>query len=263
MAPFNTHFLIAEDIWPTVTAMTTWPELDNEVLYGQFCFGCVAVDVDKVSVRLSQKDTHFFDRTGQYEFMATHRSAAFIQQQATFLSRPFQELRPEAQAFALGYLCHLCVDEVSKFLWRHQTWLKFKDVGPGPAFAALDELARQRIQNYAAIAQALDSIRPLAIVPHIPMADLETTLQGIRNFVRAESVESEFLALVDMFDKPSPAERQRKRHSLRTTLDTARAQVHFFEFDSVIEASLTHSRRRLDELISGRPAHPDQPVMSR
>ena len=54
MAPFNTHFLIAEKLWP---------ELDGpwQTYYGQFCFGCVAPDVDKLSSTLTQIDTHFFD----------------------------------------------------------------------------------------------------------------------------------------------------------------------------------------------------------
>ena len=263
MAPFNTHFLIAEQLWPAVRTMTTWPEPDNEINYGQFCFGCIAVDVDKVSPLLTQKDTHFFDRTGQYELMATHRSAMFVREQAAFLSRPFGQLWPEAQAFALGYLCHLCVDEVSKYMWNHQTWLKFRNVGPGPAFAALDETARRRIRNYRAIVQALDGVSVVDIIPSIPLADLEATLRGIQTFVRAGSTENQFMALVDMFDKPNPTERQAKRQSFRANIDTARTQAHFFQFDTLIEASLSRSRQRLDELVSGSRSQPGKPYVPR
>ena len=57
--------------------------------------------------------------------------AMFIRRQNEFLARPFVQLKPEAQAFALGYLCHLCVDEVSKFMWGREVWQNFKDTGPG------------------------------------------------------------------------------------------------------------------------------------
>jgi hypothetical protein len=35
MAPFNTHFLIAEKIWPPIRAMVTWPAMYNQNYYGQ------------------------------------------------------------------------------------------------------------------------------------------------------------------------------------------------------------------------------------
>ena len=40
MAPFNTHFLIAEKIWPAVRAMVTWPATCNQNHYGQVCLHC-------------------------------------------------------------------------------------------------------------------------------------------------------------------------------------------------------------------------------
>lgn len=261
MAPFNTHFLIAEKIWPDVKAMTTWPKPDNEIYYGQFCFGCVAPDVDKISARLAQKDTHFFDRTGQYELMASHRSATFIQQQADFLCQPFAQLKPVAQAFVLGYLCHLCVDEVSKLMWQRDTWIQFIDVGPGAAFASLDEAARQQIQDYPTIVQGLGSIEVLDVIPRIPMSDLETILQGVTNFAQAESTEDEYLALVDMFDRPTPAERQGKRQKFRATIDVARQQVGLFRLDTLVEAGLKRSRQRLAELIRDCTPEPGYPLL--
>lgn len=261
MAPFNTHFLIAERIWPDIKAMTAWPESDEKLHYGQFCFGCVAPDVDKISSRLSQKDTHFFDRTGQYELMASHRSAAFIQQQADFLCQPFARLSPAAQAFVLGYLCHLCVDEVSKLMWRRDTWIQFRDIGPGAAFASLDEAARGQIQDYAKIVQALGSIEVLKVIPRIPISDLETVLQGVINFVQAKSTEDEFLALVDMFDKLTPAEREGKRRKFRATMGIARQQVGLFRLDTLVVAGLNRSRQRLDALVSGCTPEPGYPLL--
>jgi hypothetical protein len=253
MAPFNTHFLIAEKIWPDLPG--PW-----HPYYGQFCFGCVAPDVDKVSATMTQKDTHFFDRFGDYELMASHRSAEFLKCQAEFLSRPFAQLSPEAQAFALGYLCHLCMDEVSKHLWRRDTWLQFKGVGPGAAFAALDEVARHRIQDYGAIVEALCRLKPLDVIPSIPGPDLAYLHQGVCRFARAETLEGEYLALVDMFDGPAPKEREQKRQLFRTNIDPARRQTHFFRVETLIEASLARSYSRLTDLIEGRVSEPGYPV---
>jgi hypothetical protein len=261
MAPFNTHFLIAEKIWPTIRAMVTWPAMCNQNYYGQFCFGCVAPDVDKVSATLTQKDTHFFDRSGDYDLMASHRSAYFLQHQAEFLCRPFAQLCPEGQAFILGYLCHLCVDEISKHLWRRDTWLQFKDIGPGAAFAALDEVVYQRIQNYAAITEALCSLKPLDVIPHIPRADLAYMHQSVCHFARATTLEEEYLTLVDLFDRPAPEQREQKRQTFRAHIDLARRQTHIFRVDTLIEVSLVHSYSRLTDLIEGRVPEPGYPVM--
>lgn len=261
MAPFNCHLLIAEKILPTVRAMAGLPVTYNEIHYGQFCFGCVATDVDKVSATLTQKDTHFFDRTGEYELMASHRSAAFLEQQAEFLCCPFNQLSPTAQAFALGYLCHLCVDEVSKHMWRRDTWLRFRQVTPGSAFAALDEAAWQRIRNYQAIAEALCSIQVPDIIPRIPLADLERIHGGTCAFVRAKNIEEEYLALVDLFDRPTPEQRQEKLQRFRAEIDHARRQIHIFRMNTLIKAGLIRSRQRLTDLIEGRTPPPGLPVL--
>jgi len=261
MAPFNTHFLIAEKIWPEVRAMITLPVTYSSMYYGQFCFGCVAPDVDKVSATLTQKDTHFFDRTTDYELMASHRSTAFLEHQAEFLCRPFTDLPTDAQVFLLGYLCHLAVDEVSKHMWRHDIWLQFKPIRPGASFAALDEAAQQRIQNYPAIVNALDSVNALNVIPLIPLMDLERMLAGTRNFVQARNVEEEFLALVDLFDRPALEQRQEKQQVFRADIDEARRRVHFFQINRLVNAALAHSRRRLDDLIEGRLSGPEYPVL--
>lgn len=254
MAPFNTHFLIAEKLWPHLD--DPWREH-----YGMFCFGCIAPDVDKISPALTQKDTHFFDRSGEYDLMATHRSAEFIRQQADFFCRPFAGLCPWEQAFALGYLCHLCVDEVSKHMWRRDTWLKFKDIGPGLAFAALDEAARQQTQNYPAIVRSLDSITAPDIIPRIPPTDLEVMLRGTRNFAHTADTENEFLALVDLFDNPTPEERRKKQKYFKSAIHPARQQAHIFKLDLLVEASLARSRLRLTELIEGRAPEPGYPLL--
>jgi hypothetical protein len=262
MAPFNTHFLIAETIWPEAKTLTTWPESGDKILYGQFCFGCVAPDVDKVSSALAQKDTHFFDRSGLWALMASHRSAALIQNQADFFRRPFDQLRSAEQAFALGYLCHLCVDEVSKAMWQSETWTHFKDIGPGPTFAALDEAAREQIKDYAALVQSLHAIEPLPVIPRIPLEDLVTVWQGVCQFVGAGTAEAEYLALVDVFDRPSPETRQQKQQDFRAKIDLARQQVHLLHLETLVEGGVAHSRRRLWELINDHVPKPGYPEIN-
>jgi len=252
MAPFNAHFLIAEKIWPDLPG--PW-----QPYYGQFCFGCVAPDVDKLSDTLTQKDTHFFDRTGDYEFMATHRSVSFLQQQAEFLAQPFAQLLPEAQAFILGYLCHLCVDEVSKHMWRRETWLNFKQIRPGAAFAALDEAARRTISDYEAIVKDLGQLQPVEVIPRIPTADLADFLHGVRRFVEADTLEKEFLTLVDMFDQLTPEGRRQKQQDFRQDIEKAHRQVHYFKMDTLIAAGLAHSYHRLADLLEGRIPEPGYP----
>jgi hypothetical protein len=254
MAPFNTHFLVAEKLWPELNC----PWLPY---YGQFCFGCTAPDVDKVSKTLSQKDTHFFDRTDDYEWMASRRSAAFVERQASFLRRPFGELAAAEQAFSLGYLCHLCVDEVSKHMWRRETWAQFRARSAGPVFAALDELARQQIDDYPAIVRALCSVQVPDVIPCIRPADLEVLLRGVCVFARAKSTEAEFLALVDLFDRPTPDQRRQRRQALREDIDLARSQAGLFRLDVLVRTSLAHSRRRLAELVEGRPVQAGYPLL--
>ncbi len=252
MAPFNTHFLVAEKLWPELPG--PW-----QPYYGQFCFGCTAPDVDKVSASLTQKDTHFFDRTGEYEYMASHRSAAFVAGQAGFLSRPFAELRPSDQAFVLGYLCHLCVDEVSKHMWRWDTWQHFKSQAIGSAFAALDEVARAQIRDYPAITGAICGLQPLSLAPRIPAGDLAAFHRGVCRFVRAGDTQSGYLALVDLFDRPTPEQRRERQETVLADLPALRGQVHWFHMDRLVRASLAHSHRRLAELIENRPSQPGYP----
>ncbi len=256
MAPFNTHFLIAEKIWPELSG--PW-----QPFYGQFCFGCVAPDVDKASDRLAQKDTHFYDRSGPYNLMASHRTAYFLSHQAEFLGQPFARLPAPAQAFSLGYLCHLCVDEVSKHMWRMETWLRFqeRDVWPGAAFVALDELAARQIQDYPAMTEAVCSVPIPEVIPRIPPADLARLREGICAFMRADEVEEQFLTMVDLFSRPTPQERQAGRQKLRASLEGARLQVHQFNLPALVEAGLSHSRHRLADLQAGRTPEPGYPAL--
>ena len=263
MAPFNAHFLVAEQVWTDLflsnkPANQTWRRH-----YGQFCFGCVACDVDKASKTLSQKDTHFYDRSTNYELMATSRSAAFLARQDQFLVRPFACLPPEAQAFVLGYLCHLCLDEVSKHLWRRRTWLKFWDLQPGSAFAALDETARSRIEDYEAIVTALHTTRPLDVIIPIPLFDLRRMLAGVQAFAAAETVEDEYLALVDLFNANlKESHRQRLLAQFQNEIDAARRKIRFFELDRLVSAGAAHSRRRISDLMTGRAPSPGYPNLN-
>jgi hypothetical protein len=261
MAPFNTHFLVAEKIWPNVAARLLLPVTYNCNHYGQFCFGCVAPDVDKASAALTQKETHFFDRTTNYELMATSRTAAFLQHQAEFLRRPFASFAPEEKAFVLGYLCHLAVDEVSKHMWRRPTWQQLNGVHVGAAFAAIDEAARQQTRDYPAITQALGRINVLHIIPRIPAHDLTHMHRAVCNFARAEHVDGEYLALIDLFDRPSAVEREQRQATLCAQMDAARGLVKIFRLDTLIPAAIARSLQRFDDLFAGRIPQADYPLL--
>ena len=254
MAPFNVHFLIAEIIWSKLDG--PW-----QPFYGQFCFGCIAPDVDKLSASLTQKDTHFFDRTSNYDLMATHRSAAFLRQEADFLACPFAHLPPTTQAFVLGYLCHLCVDEVSKHMWRRETWLQFKQLHPGTAFAALDESARQQTQDFSAVVRALCAISVPNVIPRIPLPELIKLWQGACVFVQAKNVEDEFMTLVDIFDRPTPEQRRQRQQRFRAEINLARAQIDLFQLQTLVRAGLARSQARLADLIEGRIPAPSYPAI--
>ena len=261
MAPFNTHFLVAEKIWPDVTTKLSLSVMCSSNHYGQFCFGCVAPDVDKASATLTQRDTHFFDRTTDYDLMATSRSAAFLQHQDEFLTTSFAQLAPEEKAFALGYLCHLCVDEVSKHMWRNSTWQQLNGVQIGAAFAAMDESARQQTQNYPVIATELCGIDILNITPHIPSTDLARMHQGTCNFVQAENVEGEYLALIDLFDHLSPAKREERRQKLCAQMDAARRLAYIFRLDKLVQVAIVRTLQRFDDLLAGRIPQSGYPLV--
>lgn len=256
MAPFNTHLLVAEKLWPELNG--SWQHH-----YGHFCFGCVAPDVDKASDTLTQKDTHFFDRSSDYEYMATHRTATFLQKQAHFLRRPFPDLPLSEQAFVLGYLCHLCVDEVTKQLWQQEIWQQFQNIEVDvlSAFFALDESTHLYFQGYETIVRALYAAAPVDSIVLIPLTDLIRMHICICEFVQAKTAEEGIIALLKFYRKPQ-AEIQTRAASILAQLPHAREQIHHFELETVLNASISRSRSRLADLITGRIPPPSAPILS-
>ncbi len=255
MAPFNTHFLVAEKVWPI---MPEGPWLDH---FGQFCFGCVAPDVDKASDTLTQKDTHFYDKTTDYELMAKARSTAFLSQQDTFLTAPFHHLSAEAQAFVLGYLCHLTVDEVTKHQWRYETWMKFGNIRPTSAFAALDEIAWEKTDDYELIRAVLNDVEAQNVITVIPIHDLEKMLRGVQAFATARQIDGEYIALLKVFGQFSADEEQDKLKLLQQELVIARERVHNFQIEAAVEASIIHTTNRINDLLKGHRPDPAYPAL--
>jgi hypothetical protein len=252
MAPYKTHFLVAERVWENLPG--PWqPHFD------QFCFGCVAPDVDKISATLTQKDTHFYDRSTAWELMASHRTATFLECRNTFLCCPFGELSAADQAFALGYLCHLAVDEVSKWMWRRPVWKPFRNTGPGVAFAALDELAQSHIHDYSTIRTCFDRLKVVHIIPKIPKADLDAYVSGLRAFTQAQDVVVEYTALVKMFSQVPPAQQREAITAFELNIDEARQYVHIFQLDVMLEASIQRSQQRIEALLTDQTPEPGLP----
>jgi len=145
-------------------------------------------------------------------------------------------------------------------MWRNPTWQQLNGVQIGAAFAAMDESARLQTQNYPAIATGLCRIDPLNIIPRIAPPDLARMHQGTCNFVQAENVEGEYLALLDLFDQPSPAQREERRQKLCAQMDAARRLVNIFRLDKLVQAAVVRTWRRFDDLLAERIPQPDYPL---
>ena len=107
MAPFLTHLVVGERVWKRLGGKCPAP--DN---YGDFLFGCLAPDVDKLCEGLEQGTTHFVAKDSDNNYV-WQRSQRFLDNQRSFLRAPFDALEADEQAFVLGYLCHVATDEIT------------------------------------------------------------------------------------------------------------------------------------------------------
>jgi hypothetical protein len=115
------------------------------------------------------------------------------------------------------------------------------------------------MQNHQAMVDALCAVTVAAVIPRIPLADLQQMWQGACVFVNAAAVEAEFLALVDMFDRPLPAQRRERQARFRAEIDLARQQTPVFRLDALVRTGLALSRARLADLQAGRVPVPGFP----
>lgn len=256
MAPFITHLKIAEVLWKELPA-GPWCEHA-----GQFYFGNLAPDVDKLSGTLKQSDTHFFDRRTDYELMVTRRTTTFLQTQARFMQRPFDALTPPEQAFALGYLCHLATDEVSRHQWRENiyTLLQRYELRLLVVFSALDAWMRLRMQQEPTIVAALDTVSPPAqLIPTVPPADLLAMHRLVQRFMHAENPKAGFVAIIEDMFHIDPTEAAWRSSHFEEQYAVAEGLLHHFEPMELVERSLTHCRRRLENLFAGTVPEPGYP----
>jgi hypothetical protein len=144
-------------------------------------------------------------------------------------------------------------------MWRRSTWQAFKEVGPGAAFAALDERAAQYIQNYPAIVRAINHLRILDIIPKIPITDLHRYYKGVNDFVSAPTTEAKYLALLGLFGDQSPENVQDKLRVFLDAIRIARRHTHVFQLEVMLNASLERSRRRISDLVANRTPGPNLP----
>lgn len=260
MAPLITHLVIAERIWPLLAGR--W-----NGAYGSFLFGNLAADVDKFCPDLEQATTHLVgkDRTDAW---LTQRSRRFIDQQAELLRAPFPELAPAEQAFVLGYLCHLTVDEATTSRFERFRTAYEQRAGSFPWNEAIstvvDETAAGLLQDRSGMLEALESSRvPVGLFAFISDRCLQTMRWILFPLIREGGGFAAYIGLVrrnslwhrhgQTSEEPVDEDLEDKlilyRQRLLDAETEARLVAEEFDIGAVVAASLDRCRKRLVELI--------------
>lgn len=259
MAPFITHLVIAEHLWPLLAGQ--WPDA-----HGDFLAGNLAPDVDKFCPDLDQATTHLVGKDGTDAWL-TQLSRRFIDRPTEVLRAPFPDLAPSEQAFALGYLCHLAADEATAA--RYQTYRQSREARSGLLLpneamgVVIDETAAGLLPDRDKIVATLENSRmPTALLPSVPALCLAAMRWIVFPFIGEGGGFAAYLGLVrrnslwqrhgQIGEEPVDKDLEAKLISYRQRLldDEAQARTLAGEFDirSVIAASLEHCRARLVEL---------------
>jgi hypothetical protein len=147
-------------------------------------------------------------------------------------------------------------------MWQRATWRAFTEIGPSPAFAALDETAKTKMKNYPATVQSIETLTLPNAIPAISQADWQAFYRGVLSFVQAESTEQEFLALVDMFDQLPASRRKQRQTAFRANIDAARDIVGVFELQKMVTSAGERTLQRLEELLTHSAAVPELPKIT-
>lgn len=259
MAPFITHLVIAEHLWPLLAEQ--WPGA-----HGDFLAGNLAPDVDKFCPDLDQATTHLVGKDETNAWL-TQRSRHFIDRPTGVLQAPFPDLTPSEQAFALGYLCHLAADEATadhyqnyRQIWEARSGLPLPSEAIG---VVIDETAAGLLPGREKIVAVLENSRmPTTLLPAIPAPCLAAMRWIVFPFIGEGGGLDAYIGLVrrnslwqrhgQIGEEPVDQDLEAKLIPYRQRLldDEAQARTIAGEFDihSVIAASLEHCRARLVEL---------------
>jgi hypothetical protein len=259
MAPLITHLWIAEQIWPLLAEQ--WG-----AFYGDFLFGNLAVDVDKFCPELEQETTHLVGKD-ETDGWLTQRSRRFIDRQAELLRAPFSRLVPAEQAFVLGYLLHLAVDEATT--GRFEAFRAVYEEYPG-AFASnetisvvIDQTAVGFLRDRDGIVMALEGSRVAnGLVSFIPDPCLEAMRWIVFPLIQKGGGIDAYIALVrrnslwhrhgqnseEPVDEDLEAKLAPYRQRLLDGQAEALAVARKFDIETVVSASIEHCQARLLEL---------------
>jgi hypothetical protein len=269
VAPFLTHLAVGERVWAGLTLNASNDDRQlYPAYYGTFLFGCLAPDVDKFCNCLEQGTTHFVakDEAGTHVW---RRSQILLEQQATLLRAPFCALNGAEQAFVMGYLCHMATDEVtgrmgqavrSQFAVGGQTLPNVDAI-----FTAMDARSWHLITEPDNLVRALEmALIPLGTFDFVPAACLIAMYDivlpqirergGLEPYIRMIGRQRHWLdyGRVAAMAGASGLEAELVdfRRCLEADMEEAERLVTTMALGPLLEDAVTHSRRRIDELLT-------------
>jgi hypothetical protein len=168
MAASITHLVIGERVFKQLAILDPAPSV-----FGPFLAGCAIVDVHALH-DIDRRLTHFVGRVDTDGEDAYRKSCAnFSRDLDHILKSRWSACTPAEQAFVIGYLCHLAVDECWKELgvqWFQKLAItSYKDfpIHPDVMLTAFDYLSRGRLMEPAAVFSALAGVEIPDVFCHV------------------------------------------------------------------------------------------------
>jgi len=186
---------------------------------GAFLAGCTLVDVHAFS-EIERRHTHFVgtvQEDGEDAYLLS--CANFLRGLDGLLMRPWSDLSPVERAFAVGYLCHLAVDEC----WKELGWQLFQKLGinswanfPVPGDVSLttfDFMSAEHLLDSPAVDAALGHVVIPDVFSHVPVALFIRQWSVIREYVLARATPDAHARMLELAGKSdTEVEESRQRH---------------------------------------------------
>jgi hypothetical protein len=193
MAPFTTHLVIGERVFPQLQQLK-----QTQASYGTFLLGCLVVDTQSFS-KVDRRVTHFADRmTADGPYAYDQSCANFLRQLKDLLVRPWVELTDDEQAFAAGYFCHLAVDQNWKefdvrtlnksglFLWADEP------VHGSLKAVVFDILSKELYLDHPGVIFALEQVTIPEIFRHVSLVDFQRVRDVAEPYIQNTNLKSSF-----------------------------------------------------------------------